>query len=357
MSANFIASGQGLSTNEWLATVIDNGLEALGQARIFGTTRAEDGAFSWEDAATALAENASNDIPYLRNLSGLFGWGDETLPFPDLAGAAGEISDAVENAGFFSGETAEALAGLAAETLPGGNQLRKTVRGVRAMAAGGKVNGSGENQRLQYPIEDSFGNWVRAAIFGPYAFPEADAFYASGATGLSANQTALWRALEEAGEDRMDTYALIQTVREIQNDDAADSRTKSREIRAAINGSGLSDENKQRLYEGMTGSGESRHDGFTAMRDAGLSWDDITRAHDAYDTFLADETAGAAERQRAFAHWLDGQAWSREQRTAAAEAFQVLEPGSGELPAVYVHARRQGWIRTRRRQWQGRWLC
>lgn len=64
LSANFIASGEGLTTNEWLRTVMDNGWERLTGERLFDTDpEALGGDFNWSAAAADLSYNTSNDIP------------------------------------------------------------------------------------------------------------------------------------------------------------------------------------------------------------------------------------------------------------------------------------------------------
>ncbi len=144
-----------------------------------------------------------NDVPFVRNVSGLLGLGDQTLPLPNLWGSGKALVEAVGNSGVLSGETGEALAGLVAEIAPGGRQMKKkTMQGVKTMRKGGRVYGYGENERLQYPVEDTAGNWVKAVMFGNTGLRETSSFYASGLSGLSKSKpwctVTWWRGVRTA---------------------------------------------------------------------------------------------------------------------------------------------------------------
>ena len=92
MSANFIASGEGLTANQWLLQLIDDGAEKIGGERIFGTTQGETQDFDWSAAADDAAYQVMGDLPLVRNVAGLLGMGDQTQVWSGLG-------DAVTNTG------------------------------------------------------------------------------------------------------------------------------------------------------------------------------------------------------------------------------------------------------------------
>lgn len=215
LTSNFIASGQGLTTNRWIRTVLDNGLEKLTGRRLFRTEDTDDGGFDVGAAFGELGGNISNDLPFVRNVSGLMGWGDQTLPWPDIYGGVSDVGRAISADGLFSGRTAEELFDLAAQLVPGGRQLSKTVKGAATMARGGRVYGWGDKARLQYPVESSPLKWGQAVLFGNNALEESRAYWASGGGGgLSAKQTARWKALTEHGVGRQEAFDAIREVSE-----------------------------------------------------------------------------------------------------------------------------------------------
>lgn len=215
LTSNFIASGEGLTANQWLLQLIDNGTEKLGGERIFGTTQAEPQEFDWSAAADDAAYQIMGDLPLVRNVAGLLGVGDQTQVWSGLGDAVTNTGKAIAEDGAFSGRTAEELFLLAAQLMPGGNQARKTYQGAKALIQGGKVNGYGDNARMQYAVEQSPANIVKGLIFGQSAFPESREYYAGGAEGgLSAKQTEVVNELVEAGADNQEAFDVVQGIKE-----------------------------------------------------------------------------------------------------------------------------------------------
>lgn len=339
LSANFIASGEGLTTNEWLRTVMDNGWEKLTGERLFDTDPAAlDGDFNWGAAAEDFAYNASNDIPYLRNVTGLLGLGDETLPLPDLYGAGEGIVNAVANDGLLSVETLTALGAAAAEFLPGGRQLSKTAQGLETILRGGRYYGYGDEARMQYPVEGDFFDVVRALMFGNSALEETNAFYASGESGLSAVQTKLYEDLVAAGADRMELYRGIQDYRAASNDENMSSLERGKQERDIIRALNLTDEQKLDLYRGLTGA-ESRVEKFQALMDTGMAWDDVMDAYDRYAELDADEEMKATDKATELARWAD-ERYREDQAAAVKEqlAFFSIIPAQAERYAALTEA-------------------
>lgn len=339
LSANFIASGEGLTTNEWLRTVMDNGWEKLTGERLFDTDPAAlDGDFNWGAAAEDFAYNTSNDIPYLRNVTGLLGLGDETLPLPDLYGAGEGIVNAVANDGLLSMETLAALGAAAAEFLPGGRQLSKTAQGLETILRGGRYYGYGDEARMQYPVEGDFFDVVRALMFGNSALEETNEFYASGESGLSAAQTKLYEDLVAAGADRMELYRGIQDYRAASNDEDLSSLERGKQERDIIRALNLTDEQKLDLYRGLTGA-ESRVEKFQALMDTGMTWDDVMDAYDRYAELDADEEMKATDKATELARWAD-ERYREDQAAAVKEqlAFFSIIPAQAERYAALTEA-------------------
>ena len=314
LSANFIASGEGLTTNEWLRTVIDNGTEKLFGTRLFGTDgqRIGDKPFDWSKAIQETGQNVMNDIPFLRNASGILGLGDQTIPLPNLYGSGKKVVDALKEHGVFSPENAKAVGELTAELLPGGKQLKKTGLGLEYLLRGGDFSGYGEKERLKYPADADFWDVVRTMIFGKYATEASNAYYASGDKALSANQTKLWHSLTDGGADPRTVYDAIQSYRKISNDDGLSSYEKGAQERAMIDGLELTDDQKLELYRGLT-SADSRADKFQAIMDAGLSFGQTMSVYDKYAELDNDEGMKATEKATAFAEWVDKQGYKDSQ--------------------------------------------
>ena len=263
--AGFLASGNELTTNEQLGVWFDDVWQKMTGERLFGTDEnAGNDKFNLAAAAEDTLYNISNDVPYVRNVSGLLGVGDQTLPMPDLYGTAkgigGAFADAAEGDMLsFSEEIARQLMGLAGDTLPGGRQAEKTAQGIEAVARGGSYKGSGDSKRLQYPVESPLEDpWtaLRAAIFGKNAIPESRTYWAAGGKALSAAQTRLYEDLVDSGLSRKRAYEILKRFNDATADLEADrdkagnpiGGSKKEKIVKEINKLPLSRKQKNMLY-------------------------------------------------------------------------------------------------------------
>ena len=263
--AGFLASGNGLATNEQLGVWFDDVWQKMTGERLFGTDEnAGNDKFNLAAAAEDTLYNISNDVPYVRNVSGLLGVGDQTLPMPDLYGTAkgigGAFADAAEgDMRSFSEEIARQLMGLAGDTLSGGRQAEKTAQGIEAVARGGSYKGSGDSKRLQYPVESPLEDpWtaLRAAIFGKNAIPESRTYWAAGGKALSAAQTRLYEDLVDSGLSRKRAYEILKRFNDATADLEADrdkngnpiGGSKKEKIVKEINKLPLSRKQKNLLY-------------------------------------------------------------------------------------------------------------
>lgn len=263
MGLNAVASGNGLTSSDMLKMITDDVTENIFGERLFDTDPNDmNDEFDGWSAAEDTLYNISNDVPYVRNVAGLMGWGDQTLPMPDIVGAAGKTKDALKNAdsaGEFWAEVAKQLVGLAGDTLPGGRQAEKMLQGGDAVIRGGSYQGFGDSKRLQYPVnsllEDPF-EALRAALFGKNALNESRVYWAEGGKALSASQTALYQELVDSGMSRKKAYETIRDFNDATADLEADkdengnpiSGSKKEKTVEAINKLPLSRKQKDMLY-------------------------------------------------------------------------------------------------------------
>lgn len=251
----FLASGNGLSTNEQIASWIDDAWENGTGERLFGTdANAGNDEFDAGAATEDTLYNVSNDIPYLRNAAGLLGLGDQTLPMPDIYGTVTGTAKAVKDNGPFSEEVMRQLMGLAGDTLPGGRQAEKTYQGIETLLKGGYYKGSGEDERLQYPVSEDFWNVVQATMFGRNALSETRDFYAAGGKGLSAAQTRLYKQLVDMGADNETVYDAILAWKKIDGNEALSKAERETARFELVQSLPLTSEERELLHNTLSGS-------------------------------------------------------------------------------------------------------
>lgn len=293
----FLASGNGLSTNEQLGVWVDDVWQKMTGERLFGTDEdAGNDEFNLAAAAEDTIYNVSNDVPYVRNVSGLLGLGDQTLPMPDIYSTAKGIGSAVSDAASgdtegFGSEIMRQLMGLVGDTVPGGRQVEKSVQGAGVIKNGGLYKGSGENKRLQYPakpfLEDPW-EALRAGLFGRNALSEARDFYAANDGGLSASQTRTYQELVDMGADREVIYDAIQKWRKIDKDDSLTDGEREAAQFELVRKLKLTNEQKERLHDDLSRSSRS----YAAAQEAqkqGISAETYAEYKDATADLTADK--------------------------------------------------------------------
>ena len=290
----FLASGNGLSTNEQLGVWVDDVWQKMTGERLFGTDEdAGNGKFNLAAATEDTIYNVSNDVPYVRNVSGLLGLGDQTLPMPDIYGTAKGIGSAVSDAASgdtegFGSEIMRQLMGIAGDTLPGGRQLEKTAQGAETLARGGTYKGSGDNERLQYAVNPDFSTVLKAMLFGRNALSEARGFYAANDGGLSASQTRTYQELVDMGADREVVYDAIQKWRKIDKDDSLTDGEREAAQFELVRKLKLTNEQKERLHDDLSRSSRS----YAAAQEAqkqGISAETYAKYKDATADLTADK--------------------------------------------------------------------
>lgn len=324
LAANFVASGEGLPTNDYLLRILNRGWAALFGEALFDDGDDEDREFDWKQATDDLAYNISNDVPFVRNISGVLGLGDNTLPLPDIYGGVTDIGKAINNHGIASGETVKATASLLAELAPGGKQAKKLGLGLEALIRGGDFSGYGEDARLKYPIEATPTNVIKSLVFGKYATSASNRFYAAGDTSLSANQTKLWREMVKSGADSSDVYDTIQTYRKIGNDDELTSFEQGVLQRELLRETDFTDREKLDMYRGLNTNATSRVEKFEAMMNAGMDFGTVMDVYDAYALYNNDETLSAGQKATEFAKWINGTALSKKQKDLAKDQLKYF---------------------------------
>ena len=296
----FLASGNGLSTNEQLGVWVDDVWQKLTGERLFGTDEdAGNGKFNLAAAAEDTIYNISNDIPYARNVAGVFGVGDQTLPMPDLWGTATGIGKTLkkqaagkfDSPGDFWSEVGRQLMGLVGDTVPGGRQLEKFAQGGEAILRGGSYQGTGDNKRLQYPVEplleDPF-EALRAALFGKNALNESRVYWAEGGKALSASQTRTYQELVDMGADREVVYDAIQKWRKIDKDDSLTDGEREAAQFELVRKLKLTNEQKERLHDDLSRSSRS----YAAAQEAqkqGISAETYAKYKDTTADLTADK--------------------------------------------------------------------
>ena len=296
----FLASGNGLSTNEQLGVWVDDVWQKMTGERLFGTDEdAGNDKFNLAAAAEDTIYNISNDIPYARNVAGVFGVGDQTLPMPDLWGTATGIGKTLkkqaagkfDSPGDFWNEVGRQLMGLVGDTVPGGRQLEKFAQGGEALLRGGSYQGTGDNKRLQYPVEplleDPF-EALRAALFGKNALNESRVYWAEGGKALSASQTRTYQELVDMGADREVIYDAIQKWRKIDKDDSLTDGEREAAQFELVRKLKLTNEQKERLHDDLSRSSRS----YAAAQEAqkqGISAETYAKYKDTTADLTADK--------------------------------------------------------------------
>lgn len=306
MSLNFIASGEGLTTNDWIRYMFNKASNAMFGVDLFDDVPMPQEGFDWGNAVEDTLYNISNEVPFLSNLSGMVGVGDRTLMMPDLFGKGKDLWDAATEHGVISPESGEALLGLVTQAIPGGRQINKTYSGIKTIVEGGRTKGFGDKERLQYPVERNVGTALQNILFGPNATPQANAYWASGLSSLSTKDTQTWQTLSKDGADPIETYNLLHEFIKINADDTLTSDQAQRDIRDAINNSSLTDEQKAYLFRQEFGkknkeTGEYEHATdamFETLMDEGMSWDGVTQFYNKLMQADGDENLSTNDKNR-----------------------------------------------------------
>lgn len=200
-AASFLGAGRGLTTNEEIKRWLNaTWRRVFGGDDLYEDVEPRKDSFDWGGAASGLGEEIGSDLPMVRNIMGMMGLGDQSMPIPDVSTVKTAWETARESG--LSWDTGRDISSAVAQLVPGGRQLSKSFNGLEVMLRGGKWRGD----RLLYPVEDEIGNWLQALLFGPNGLVEQRGYYVGGAEGLSASETETYKALTEAGMSQTEAY-------------------------------------------------------------------------------------------------------------------------------------------------------
>lgn len=327
ITSNFIAGGYGLSINDAMKTVMDNGWEKVTGERLFDTEDKERSFNAWK-AIEAAGGDIANDIPYLQNASALIGWGDNTLPAAIPTKALDNMINAVKG-GKGVQDIAKAAFDVGTEITPGGSQIKKTARGIDAMVRGGVYQGYGDKTKLRYPVDNkNIGKWIQAVVFGPNGLSETGRYYAGEERAIGEKQTVAYQAMIAAGADKEESYRLIRRITKLGDgeDSKLDKLNMLLSSKVPTAGQGAY------YYVMMAGDKERERIDELTGGDGVIGMDDYLRAAQKKLQIDADEAMRPTEKADAFRQWVNQKGYSAEQKRGILDAFkfsQVIMVGGG----------------------------
>ena len=327
ITSNFVASGYGLSVNDALRTVMDDGWEKLTGERLFGTENEERSFDGWK-ALEAAGGDIANDIPYLQNASALIGWGDNSLPAAIPTKALDKWINAVKG-GKSAQDVAKATFDVGTEVIPGGSQIKKTARGIDAMLRGGVYQGYGEQTKLRYPVDNkNIGKWIQAVVFGPNGLSETGRYYAGEERAIGEKQTTAYQAMIAAGADKEESYRLIRRISKLGDGEDSKLDKLNMLLSSKVSTAG------QGAYYYLMMAGDKERERIDALtgENGVLGMDEYLKASQKKLQIDADESMKASEKADAFRQWANQQGYSAAQKRGVLDAFkftQIIMEGGG----------------------------
>lgn len=273
----------------------------------------EEQGFDWTAGLEDVRDSVLDDVPYVSTIATMLGYGNGRLPLPQAD--ATNIKNGVKKI-FSAEDDAEKDAGIrqlltgvlktAAAVTPMGNQVRKTIEGGETAIRGGRYSADGT--QLLYEVEKSPQNIARGLLFGRSALPETDAYYEKGGKPvLSQDQTGMMEQAAGYGVDQGTYVRFIQEAKKLKGDkdEAGETVTGSLERKkiALLDGMDLDGQQKLNLYLDNVAS-DSRKEDVEALREAGMTWEEIAPALDTY-LGLSGSEGSAAEKATKLAAWAD----------------------------------------------------
>ena len=215
----------------------------------------------WEDIET-ISKSVAEDIPVVGGYLG----GGRIVPITSTFGDVGAAAKAVGTQLFGPEEDkmdAETLihkvyngvAGPLYYYLPpvGGGQIKKTVEGINVVARGGAYQQSAQGEKLQYTVEQTPGNLIKAAVLGRSSLPETRAYYDGGGKPLSAKLTGYYEQAVDMGMEPEQFMQLVDAEKKVEASKYSDGTTiplsKGRKVKKLIDEAGLTRQQTQLLYE------------------------------------------------------------------------------------------------------------
>lgn len=194
-----LGAGWNLTGNDFLLTLADDLCRTMTGERKLGTRARGD--FSVQSALGEFGDEVGDDVPLVNNILAMLGVTDSKLPLPQVKAVTKAIG------GDFKGAAAQIPSDLTT-WVPFGSQIKKTVRGAKLIADKGMYSSSG---KLMFASDMNVWDSIRAVLFGPTANEEyRESFF--GGRYLSAEETALWQQMREAGGKPEESFDALQDV-------------------------------------------------------------------------------------------------------------------------------------------------
>ena len=146
-----------------------------------------------EDIALNFVDNVLDELPFV---SGLTGGG--RIPLSSAIPYEGDYESLIKDISNGEVSTKELLKPLYYLALPfGGGQLKKTNEGMAMFDDDLPISGSyTDSGKLRFPVEDTFGNKLQAALFGQYASKNARDYFDNDRSPLGAKQIEEFQQLD-----------------------------------------------------------------------------------------------------------------------------------------------------------------
>jgi hypothetical protein len=204
-------------------------------------------------AVLNLGKNVANTLPFSSTFTGgRIPIGTPLAAFGKGITGAYEVATGERDVKTGLAQAGKDLAKGAAYIVPpfGGSQLIKTTEGLSAVNKGGayKTNAAGE-KALQYPIANTIGNKVQAAIFGKSALGETRAFYDNMVKALSTDQTKAYEYAVNKGIQPKVVYDQILTLRKLMPEQGHKEVTDSQRIKSIRLNQNLTEEQKRLIIQ------------------------------------------------------------------------------------------------------------
>lgn len=270
------------------------------------------------DTAGDVGKEVAENLPFI---GGVLGGG--RVPISSALPNVDNLAKAVGKSGLSGKKRAQLLGKELGNTaayvvLPfGGSQLKKAYQGVKAVAEGGSYSMDNEgNKLMQYPVyNDSTGavveNAAKALLFGKSSLPGAREWVESGFDSFSKKETAAYQGLTKSGVKQKDAYEVMKQLHAVTGEKKKDQKSD------IIRKSKLTDDQKQALYKALlTDKGDKTDEKFTAMRKAGMTWDQVMDAYDKYREYNDSEGGKSSTRATEFSAWLDDHLTERQAEVA-----------------------------------------
>ena len=269
-----------------------------------------------------LGKAAVEDLPFVGNIGAILGIGDGRLPLPtvdyETIGAGikkrwNAETDEEKKAG--NRQIGTGVLKSAATLLPMGNQIKKTIQGTSDVVRGGRYTNDGT--QLMYEVEQNVPNAIRGALFGRNALPETREYWDKGKSpALSKKQTEMMEQAKAYGIDQAVYVDFVNTAKTLESDKDEDGKTidgsLARKKTELIDSLDITGEQKLQLYLDNVASDSKREDA-EAMRDAGMSWEEILPAlgseKEQRDAVASSDRIGEETKREVVRSMLDKDLW------------------------------------------------